>query len=60
MIDANRHDRGWPKETVLTWIEITDQSRRLCVLAMGRRDTLFHRGDYMELIQFLRRKTEDR
>ena len=49
----NRHARGWPKVALLTWIELTDQTWRYCIEPMGRRDDVWVRRGYVELIQWV-------
>ena len=48
----NRHDRGWPKFQLLTFVTITDQSWRYCIEPMGYRDTVWERSGYVELIRW--------
>jgi len=49
---TNRHDRGWPKVSLLTYIVVTDQSWRYCIEPMGYRDAIWERSGYVELIKF--------
>jgi len=53
-LSPGRHDRGWPKVTLLTWTTRSDQSFRFHVQAMGRRDSWDARGGWMEIVEFLR------
>jgi hypothetical protein len=46
----NRHDRGWPRVEVITFVVETDQSWRFCIEPMGYRDTVWERSGYVELI----------
>ena len=51
-LTTNRHDRGWPKVSLLTYIVVTDQSWRYCIEPMGYRDAIWERSGYVELIKF--------
>jgi hypothetical protein len=53
-LPANRHDRGWPKVQLLTYVTETDQSWRFCIEPMGYRDTIWERSGYVELVVFRR------
>jgi hypothetical protein len=50
MIKPNRHDRGWPKMALLTYTVEMGQSWRFCIEPMGRRDAVWERSGYVELI----------
>jgi hypothetical protein len=50
---ANRHDRGWPKAQVLTFITVTNQSWRYCIEPMGHRDVVWYRAGYVELVRWI-------
>jgi hypothetical protein len=54
MLEPNRHDRGWPRFQLLTYVTVTEQSWRYCIEPMGRRDTVWERSGYVELIRFER------
>jgi hypothetical protein len=51
-LGVNRHDKGWPKVQLLTWVTVTDQTWRYCIEPMGYRDTIWERSGYVELIRF--------
>jgi hypothetical protein len=55
-LKAGRHDRGWPKVTLLTWTTTSDQSWRFSVQTMGKRDNWSARGGWLEIIQWVRLK----
>jgi hypothetical protein len=54
-LQSNRHDRGWPRVSILSYIAITDQSWRYCIEPMGYRDNVWERSGYVELIVWLRK-----
>jgi hypothetical protein len=56
MIKPNRHDRGWPKVALITYIYETEASWRFCIEPMGWRDAVWERSGYVELIQWKRQK----
>ena len=58
-IAPNRHNRGWPKVALLTYITETDQSWRFCIEPMGHRDAIWERSGYVELIQWKDTWTRD-
>jgi len=49
-----RHERGWPKVTLLTWTTESDQTWRFYIQAMGKRDNWVARGGGLEIIQWVR------
>jgi hypothetical protein len=53
-LKPNRHDRGWSKFQLLTYVTVTEQSWRYCIEPMGQRDTVWERSGYVELIRFER------
>jgi hypothetical protein len=53
-LGVNRHDKGWPKVSLLTYIVVTDQSWRYCIEPVGYRDTVWERSGYVELIRWRR------
>jgi hypothetical protein len=52
MLETNRHDRGWPRFQLLTWVTVSDQTWRYCIEPMGYRDTVWERSGYVELIRW--------
>lgn len=56
---SDRHDRGWPKVQLLTWTTKSDQTWRFHIQAMGKRDNWDARGGWLEIIQWLPRRTDD-
>jgi hypothetical protein len=60
MIKNGRHDRGWPKVEVITFIVETDASWRFCIEPMGHRDAIWERSGYVEIIQWKPRRTENK
>jgi hypothetical protein len=56
MIKDGRHDRGWPKVQVITFVTKTDVSWRFCIEPMGYRDTVWYRSGYVEIIRWVRQK----
>lgn len=49
-LKPGRHNRGWPRITVLTYIVISDTTWRYCIEPMGTRDSIWERSGYVELI----------
>jgi hypothetical protein len=56
MLLPNRHERGWPRAALISYIVETDQSWRFCIEPMGQRDAVWERSGYVELIQWKRIK----
>ena len=46
----NRHNKGWPRFQLLTYVTETEQSWRYCIEPMGYRDAVWERSGYVELI----------
>lgn len=55
-LTPNRHNRGWPRVAILTYIVEMEQSWRFCIDPMGWRDAVWERSGYVELIQWKRLK----
>jgi hypothetical protein len=53
-LKSNRHDRGWPRITLSVEQIVSDQSYRLMVTAQGRVDGKDARGNWWEIIQWVR------
>ena len=53
-LTPNRHNRGWPRVQLLTYVTITDASWRYCIEPMGYRDTIWERSGYVELVRWRR------
>ena len=51
-LPPNRHERGWPKYQLLTFVIQYPCSERFCIEPMGLRDTVWERCGYVELIRF--------
>lgn len=51
---VNRHNKGWPRVQLLTYVVVTDQSWRYCIEPMGRRDTIWERSGYVEVIVWIK------
>jgi hypothetical protein len=52
-LTSNRHNRGWPRVQLLTYVTITDASWRYCIEPMGYRDTIWERSGYVELVRWI-------
>jgi hypothetical protein len=50
----DRHNKGWPRVEVKTFIVETEQSWRYCIEPMGYRDVIWERSGYVELIVWKR------
>jgi hypothetical protein len=55
-LTRDRHNRGWPRFQLLTYVTVTDQSWRYCIEPMGYRDTIWGRSGYVELIRWQQTK----
>lgn len=51
-LTPNRHERGWPKFQLLTFIAQYPSSERFCIEPMGQRDSVWERSGYVELIRW--------
>ena len=51
-LPPNRHERGWPKFQLMTFVRQYPSSERFCIEPMGYRDTVWERSGYVELIRF--------
>lgn len=56
ILTPNRHNRGWSKVALLTYIVEMEQSYRFCIDPMGQRDAIWERSGYVELIQWKKLK----
>jgi len=52
-LEPNRHDRGWPRLTLLMWTSLSSQTFRLYVHALGTVDSHDARGASWEIVQWV-------
>jgi hypothetical protein len=59
MLAPGRHDRGWPRMSLLCWTRRSPQTFRFFIEVMGRCDAHDARGSSYEAIEWLRSLTPE-